>query len=248
MMADVAVVTPMAGQGVRFQDTGVQTPKPLIDLYGKPFFWWSTESVVRSAAVRELVFVVLADHVERFRIDSVIRGFYPSARIVSLPEATAGAAETAAIGVAALESRGPVAVNDCDHAFRDIGLQKVVDALTGSVEGALLGFRADAPAYSYVRFDSDRRVVGTVEKQVVSDLAIGGCYLFADAATFRERFAAYRRACSYDELFVSGIYNEIVEAGGDVLVHELEQHISFGTPDECRRVRREDLAFIEAAP
>jgi dTDP-glucose pyrophosphorylase len=246
-MRDVALVTPMAGRGLRFQRSGVQTPKPLVDLHGRPFFWWSTESVVRSIAVRELVFVVLADHVEQFRIDSIIRELYPAARIVSLPEATSGAAETAAIGVAALESSGPVAVNDCDHAFRAVGLQKVVDAMTGPVEGALLGFRADIPAYSYVRLDDDRRVVGTVEKQVVSDLAIAGCYLFADAATFRDRYAAYRRACSYDELFVSGIYNEIIEAGGDVLVHELEYHVSFGTPDEYRRVRKDDLAFIEAA-
>jgi dTDP-glucose pyrophosphorylase len=246
-MGDLALVTPMAGQGVRFQRTGVQTPKPLVNLYGKPFFWWSTESLLRSVAVRELAFVVLDEHVERFRIDSVIRDFYPSAHIVSLPEPTSGAAESAAIGVAALESTGPVAVNDCDHAFRAAGLQRVVDALTGPVEGALLGFRSDAPAYSYVRFDDDRRVVGTVEKQVVSDLAIAGCYLFADAATFRERYLAYRRACAYDELFVSGIYNAIVEAGGEVIVHELERHVSFGTPDECNRVRREDLAFMEAA-
>jgi dTDP-glucose pyrophosphorylase len=246
-MADVALVTPMAGRGLRFQRGNVQTPKPLVDLHGRPFFWWSTESVVRSTTVREMVFVVLEEHVERFHIDSVIREFYPAAHVVSIPEATSGAAETAAIGVTALDSSGPVAVNDCDHAFRTAGLQKVVDALSGSVEGALLGFRADTPAYSYVRFDDDRRVVGTVEKQVVSDLAIAGCYLFASATTFRDRYAAYRRACAYDELFVSGIYNEIIESGGDVLVHELEHHVSFGTPDERRRVRQGDLAFLEAA-
>ena len=245
-MGDVALVTPMAGRGVRFHRSGVQTPKPLVDLYGRPFFWWSTESVLRSTAVRELVFVVLDDHVERFRLDSVIRDFYPSAHIVSLTEPTSGAAESAAIGVAAIQTTGPVAVNDCDHAFRAVDLQTVVEALTGPVEGALLGFRADAPAYSYIRFDDERRVAGTVEKQVVSDLAIAGCYLFANASTFRDRYAAYRRACSYDELFVSGIYNEIVDAGGDVLVHELADHVSFGTPEEYRRIRREDLAFIEA--
>jgi dTDP-glucose pyrophosphorylase len=244
-VADVALVTPMAGRGVRFRRSGQQTPKPLVDLYGRPFFWWSTESVLRSTAVRELVFVVLDEHVERFRIDAVIRDFYPLAHIVTLPEATSGAAESAAIGIATLETTGAVAVNDCDHAFRAVGLQSVVDGLTGSVEGALLAFRADEPAYSYVRFDDDRRVVGTVEKQVVSTLAIAGCYLFADAATFHERYAAYRRACSYEELFVSGIYNEIVKTGGDVLVHELDRHVSFGTPDEFRRVRRADLAFIE---
>jgi len=245
-MGDLALVTPMAGQGVRFQRSGVQTPKPLVDLYGRPFFWWSTESVIRSVPVRELVFVVLEEHVDRFRIDSVIRGFYPTARIVAIPQPTAGAAESASIGMGAVKSQGPVAVNDCDHAFRTVGLSSVVGALKGEVEGALLGFRADAPAYSYIRFDQDRRVVGTVEKQVVSDLAIAGCYLFADAPTFHARFDAFRRSCSYEELYVSGIYNAIVDAGGGVLVHELEHHISFGTPEEYARVGRKELALMGA--
>ena len=244
-MDDIALVTPMAGQGMRFKESGVPTPKPLVDLWGRPFFWWSTESVLRSIRVRELVFVVLTEHVEKFGIDSAIHAFYPTARIVSLPQVTSGAAESAAVGVAALESTGPFTLNDCDHAFRADRLQSLVERLTGPVEGALLGFRADAPSYSYIRFDEGGKVVGTVEKKVVSDLAIAGCYLFADPETFLRRFAAYRKACPYDELFVSGVYNAIVEAGGDVLVHELADHVSFGTPEEYHKVARGDLSFME---
>ena len=83
-MDDIALVMPMAGQGLRFQQGGVSTPKPLVDLWGRPFFWWSTQSVLRSIHVRELVFVVLAEHVERFGIDAAILAFYPTARVVSL--------------------------------------------------------------------------------------------------------------------------------------------------------------------
>ena len=118
MTRDVALVTPMAGRGTRFDRAGVAVPKPLIELWGRPLFWWSTESVLRSVDVRELVFVVLDAHVEHFGIDAAIRDVYPTARIVSLPEVTAGAAESAALGVAALETKGPFALNDCDHAFR----------------------------------------------------------------------------------------------------------------------------------
>jgi dTDP-glucose pyrophosphorylase len=245
-MDDIALVMPMAGQGTRFQRIGVPTPKPLVELCGRPFFWWATESVLRSVGVRELVFVVLAEHVEHFGIDAKIRFHYPAARIVTIPEVTSGAAETAAIGVAALETSGPFALNDCDHAFLADGILPIVGELNGRTEGALLGFRSDAPVYSYVRFDDEGRVVGTMEKRVVSEFAIAGCYLFADAQTFAERFADYRRACPYDELFVSGIYNGILRAGGEVLFHELNNHVSFGTPDEYRRVGRADLWFLDA--
>ena len=244
---DIALVMPMAGQGSRFQRTGQLTPKPLVDLWGRPLFWWATESVLRSIAVRELVFVVLADHVERFGIDVTIHSYYPSARVLCIPDSTSGAAATAAIGVAALETPGPFALNDCDHAFLSPGLSPVVEGLYQGSEGALLGFRSDSPAYSYVRFDREGRVEGTAEKQVVSEFAISGCYMFSDAATFAHRFATYRTSCPYDELFVSGIYNAILDAGGDVLFQGLARHVCFGTPEEYQRVRREDLSFLDPA-
>src|SRR5829696_961084 len=221
MAGDLALVMPMAGRGTRFHRAGIAVPKPLVDLWGRPLFWWATESLLRSTGVRELIFVVLAEHVERFGIDAAILDLYPTARIVSLSDVTSGAAETAAIGVAALETSGPFALNDCDHAFRTTSLEPLVGQLYGGVEGALLGFRAHSPAYSYVRFDAEGRVVGTAEKLVVSDFAIAGCYLFSDADAFQRRFADYRRDCAYDELFVSGVYNAILRAGGEVLFHEL---------------------------
>jgi dTDP-glucose pyrophosphorylase len=200
--------------------------------------------VLHAVSVRELIFVVLAEHIEHFGIDAAIGELYPAARVVSLSKVTGGAAETAAIGVAALETDGPFALNDCDHAFRADGLPSIVERLHGRVEGALLGFRASEPAYSYVRFGEQGRVVGTVEKQVVSEQAIAGCYLFAKAGAFLNRFVAYREACPYDELFVSGVFNTILHAGGEVLFHELAAHVSFGTPEEHRQVRREDLSFL----
>src|SRR5687768_11408483 len=160
---------PMAGQGSRFSRAGLLTPKPLVDLWGRPLFWWATESVLRSIAVRELVFVVLAEHVERFGIDVTIRSYYPTARVVRLPSVTSGAAETAAIGVAALETSGPFALNDCDHAFLAPGLPPIIERLHRGSEGTLLGFRSHSPAYSYVRFDREGRVDGTAEKEVVSE-------------------------------------------------------------------------------
>jgi dTDP-glucose pyrophosphorylase len=207
-------------------------------------FWWATESVVRAIAVREIVFVVLAEHVDHFGIDATIRSYYPSARVLVLPAPTAGAAETAAVGVAALETKGPFALNDCDHAFLASGLPQCVEQLHQAGAGLLLGFRSDSPAYSYVRFDGDGRVQGTVEKQVVSEFAIAGCYLFSDAGTFTDGLTAYRVSCPYDELFVSGVFNAILRRGGEILFNELAKHLSFGTPEEHRGIKREDLSFL----
>lgn len=244
-VSDLALVVPMAGRGSRFRQGGRATPKPLIELAGRPFFAWAVDSVRRVVPVREMVFVVLQEHVDDFDIAERVRARYPEARVVAIPEVTAGAAETAAVGIAALRTPGPFAVNDCDHAFLAEGLGDVAGALAGSgAAGALLGFRATSPAYSYVRLAADGSVAGTVEKQVVSPFAIAGCYLFADRAAFAGQFERYRAECPYGELFLSGVYNTIVAGGGRVLFHELARHVSFGTPDELARVAPDALDFL----
>lgn len=247
-MADLALVMPMAGRGSRFTAQGEKLPKPLIEVSGRPFFHWAVDSVLRAVPVREMVFVVLAEHVAAHAIDRRIHAAYPSARIVAIPEPTAGAAETAAIGVAALASRGPIAINDCDHGFAASGLPALLDDLAAGVAGGLVGFRADDPAYSFVRLadDDPRRVLGTVEKQKVGPYAIAGCYLFRDAPTFADAFARYRRACPYAELFLSGVYNLLCDAGETVRFQPLDAHLSFGTPEELARLAPDALPRLFA--
>lgn len=243
-MSGLALVMPMAGRGSRFLHEGRTTPKPLIPLAGRPFFFWAAESVRRAVPVREMVFVVLDEHVRDFGIDDAIRTCYPDATVVSIPDVTAGAAETAAVGVAALRSQGPFAINDCDHAFDAGDLRALVDALDDTLAGALLGFPATSPAYSYAVLDADGRVLRTVEKEVASPFAVAGCYLFANAALYAGLLEQYRRECAYPELFVSGMYNVAVRGGHAIGFRALREHLAFGTPEELAAVSPERLAAL----
>ena len=40
-MAKMHLVMPMGGRGQRFFDNGFIMPKPLIEIYDRPFFYWS---------------------------------------------------------------------------------------------------------------------------------------------------------------------------------------------------------------
>jgi dTDP-glucose pyrophosphorylase len=194
------------------------------------------------AAVREMAFVVLEEHVRDFAIDRRVLEFYPEARIVRIPEVTSGAAETAMIGIQALTTSGPVAINDSDHAFLCPELADVAAGLGKSANAALLCFSSDDPAYSYVELDEAGRVIGTVEKRVVSPYAIAGCYLFADPSLFLSLYEDYCRDCPYDELFVSGIYNRLAASGGRIEKIIASRHVSYGTPEELARIDPSSLA------
>jgi NDP-sugar pyrophosphorylase family protein len=242
----------MAGRGSRFVREGITLPKPLVELAGAPFFWWAAESVRRQARVRESVFVVLEEHVATFRIDQRIHDFYPDAQVVAIPEVTSGAAETAAIGVRALSSDGPIAINDSDHAFVCPELDAMAARLAGELDGALLCFRSADPAYSYVCLDEADRVVGTVEKEVVSPLAIAGCYLFSEPRRFLSLYEGYLESCPYEELFVSGLYNRLADGGGRIGTMLAGRHLSFGTPEELSRIDpsqlRDGAQWLGSAP
>lgn len=258
----VSLIMPMAGRGSRFARHGEARPKPLIELAGRPFFWWATESLRRSVPVGRMIFVVLQEHCAGFGIDATIRSFYPEAEVIAIADVTAGAAQTAMIGVAALgDTPGPLAINDCDHAFCAPGMAQVLPRLgleaeglqAGGTqaedlqaEGALVSFASDSPAYSYIRLSASGAVAGTVEKQVVSRHAIAGCYGFADARRLAALYDRYRRTCPYSELFVSGVFNEIIATGGHVRQIEAAPHVSFGTPEELARI--DPARFCTAFP
>jgi len=238
-MSNIALVMPMAGRGSRFANQGIHEPKPLIDLQGKPFFWWAVESVRHSVQIREMVFVVLEEHCRQFAIDSRISEFYPDAQIVKIEDVTSGAAETAYIGLSAIRSPGPVAINDCDQAFISPNMLSISNALTSSASAALLCFRSNNPAYAYLKLSPSGTFLGTVEKRVVSPFAIAGCYLFSSPALFTDLYQEYRTTCPYQELFISGVYDLLAARGETVVKVDAEYHLAFGTPEELSQITDE---------
>lgn len=232
-MKKIHLVMPMGGGGTRFGNKGFNVPKPLIELQGKPFFYWATQSINKFVDVEDITFVVLQDHIDRFNIDSRIKEYYPQAHIQVIPHVLDGAVLTCVEGLKAINDDLPILFNDCDHAFI---CNKFYDyarkAEFDSVDGALLTFKSDSPNFSYVIFDDNKNVVGTIEKEVASDEAICGAYYFKNKDIFKDAVEVYLKECQYKEFFVSGVYNEMAKKHEKITTFDIDEHITFGTPDE----------------
>ena len=227
-MRKIHLVMPMGGGGTRFGNKGFQVPKPLIELQGKPFFYWATQSIAKFVEIEDLTFVVLAEHIERFAIDKKILSFYPDAKIQVIPEVLPGAVLTCRAGLKGLEDDLPILFNDCDHAFLSPEFYDFCKkAEFDGVDGALLTFHSDSP-----KFDENGEVTGTIEKVVVSNEAICGAYYVRNQQVFHDAVDAYLKTCAYKEFFMSGIYNEMVKQGKTIRTFGISEHISFGTPQE----------------
>ena len=235
------LIMPMGGAGTRFFDRGYECPKPLLELLGKPFFYWSAQSVLKNIPVESLTFVVLQDHMDRFSIDRKILEFYPGARIVALPQVLRGAVLTCLAGIEGLAGEDAVLFNDCDHAFLSTALEDFLRE--GAADGALLTFPSQEPKFSFLAYGEDGFVSRTVEKEVISNDAICGAYYFRSVRQFRQAAERYLDNCSYKEFFLSGVYNELIVQGGKVRGLAVDFHIPFGTPEEYAQAEREE-AFL----
>ena len=103
-----------------------------------------------------------------------------------------------------------------------------------------MNFYADSPAYSYVKIE-DKKVSYTVEKEVVSNKAICGAYLFKNKDTFSKYAQEYLANVSDNEAFMSQIYNYIIKNDLDVKSFMVDFNISFGTIDEFNETYQSDI-------
>lgn len=235
------LILPMGGGGTRFGVQKFQAPKPLIEIYGKPFFYWAVQSVRKFVDLGSLTFVVLKDHVDRFSIREQLHAYYPQARIVVIPKVLPGAVMTCMEGVAGIAAGEPVLFNDCDHlflcqAFYDFCKEKRFD----TAEGALLTFQSTDNRFSFVSLDARGYVCRTVEKQAVSQDAICGAYYFRNKEVFEKAAQVYLKSCAYSEFFMSGVYNVMADQGGKIESFRVDRHVSFGTPEEFEAAQKDE--------
>lgn len=229
----INLIIPMAGRGSRFSKQGYKIPKPLVQLNGKPFFWWAIESVRRSTQLSQIVCVVLREHVEEYNIIEQVRTYFPEVEFVILDDVTDGALDTAMCGLQIINNDYPIIFNDCDQAFEIREFDKYIAKLIpkGSVSAYLCNFHSCSDSYSYALYDNEV-LIQTAEKKVISNFAISGAYIFANKSIVIENYEVYKKDCKYSEVFISGIYNTLCEKGHIVKGILLEHHLSFGTPEE----------------
>ncbi|PJE65017.1 hypothetical protein COU91_03860, partial [Candidatus Saccharibacteria bacterium CG10_big_fil_rev_8_21_14_0_10_47_8] len=85
----------MAGLGSRFAKAGFDLPKPLIKVNGQPMFLKALSSIESIKAKRDYFFVIRQEHVDTQKLNKLIKQALPGANIITIPEMTRGAAETA---------------------------------------------------------------------------------------------------------------------------------------------------------
>ncbi|MEM9075287.1 MAG: glycosyltransferase family 2 protein, partial [Myxococcota bacterium] len=227
------IVIPMAGRGSRFADVGVKTPKPLIDVRGKPMYAWATESLPLDRATG-LVFICLEEHLSglglREDIAERFGGLDPV--VIPLDHVTEGQACTVLTAREHIGDEGLMIFNA--DTFMKTSLGDHLARMEESVDGLFGVFRAPGDKWSFERTDDKGRVVETAEKKRISEWASTGLYHFTRGTDFVRHADAMiaddQRVNG--EFYVAPVYNRMIDAGADIRIDVADEVWALGTPED----------------
>ena len=231
------VLMPMGGLGSRFAKEGYTTPKPLIEVDGKPMFMRALDSFAQIQDIR-YIFVIRQEHIDKYDLRDRILSAIPSAHIAVLDHDTGGAVQSCMVTRELIDDSLPISVADCDIYFES---QPYFDKINGEPDkvpdGMLLTFPANDPRYSYVELDGLGRAIRTAEKIVISNHAILGGYFFKSGKLFKDladEFLSQPLPEDVKEYFMSHLFNLLLARGGKVEIANTDKKYIFGTPEELQ--------------
>ncbi|NQV46026.1 MAG: hypothetical protein HQ501_14030, partial [Rhodospirillales bacterium] len=150
-----------------------------------------------------------------------------------------------ALQVSGIPDDAPVIVTYCDFIV-SWDYARFVRHVHGAA-GAVVSFRGFHPAsfgstyYAYMRADGDQMVELREKRSFTENRAdepaSTGIYYFADNATFRHYAEQLLAADDMElpEAYVSLLFNPMVADGLNVILHDVENFICLGTPDDYQQ-------------
>jgi len=229
------LLLPIAGDGQRFLDGGYAMPKPLIEINGKTILDRSLESVKLENC--NLIFVIRQDHVTTHNINLILRSKYKDCKMVVAPGPTEGALCTCLLAEHLIDNENPLMIFTPDCYFEP---QIDPDNIDEDLDGMVCVFNSNSPAHSYVKLmwslkgEEPKYISDIAEKEVISDLAIGGLYYWRHG----NEFVKYSKQMIKDDLRVKGefyiapVFNEFISDGNNVGIDRNTRHDILGTPKD----------------
>jgi len=227
------IVVPMAGRGARFATSGVDTPKPLIPVAGRPVVAWALESLGELLPDARIVFVVLKEHETNYAISGLLRSAAgPSAQVVVIDEVTEGQLCTVLAAADYINGDEDLLVASCDTYVVSTLAQDIRDR-QADCHGIISVADMPGNRWSFARTDETGRVVEVAEKERISDHASTGLYYFSHAQEFitvAEEIIRNREK-TRGEYYVIPVYQKYIQRGWRVDVSVAEQMWDMGTPE-----------------
>ena len=223
------LVMPMAGLGTRFEKFGYTTPKPIIDILGRPMFFYALNSV-KGLVFTEVLFIVLKEHEEKYTMSEIIRRNVDfNYRIIILERPLEGQLCSVMASRDYVKCDDSLMIISCDTYVEHNWL---VNSFDLNLDGWISVCKMPGDQWSFAKVDDHDLVVEVAEKKRISDFASTGVYFFSKAEYFfNEADAMLNNAEKIkNEYYIIPVYNRLIRNGYKIGVQKANSMWDMGTP------------------
>ncbi len=235
------IIIPMTGIGKRFIDAGYTTPKPLIEVDGKPII----EHVVSLFPnEKDIIFICNTKHLKETNLREVLMRIAPTGKIVEIPPHKKGPVYAVYQLKDMIDDNEEVIVNYCDFGTYWDYNDFLKHTRNRDADGAIPAYKGFHPHmlgkinYAFMR-DEKQWMLEIREKQPftenrMNEYASNGTYYFKKGSYVKKYF---KQLMDEDlnlkgEYYVSMVYNLLIRDGLKVSIYEIQHMQQWGTPGE----------------
>lgn len=232
------IVIPMAGAGSRFKAQGYDLPKPFIDINGKMMIEHVLDGINYPNAHYTLIIQKQFETENRDQLEKLSKHYHVA--FLSVDKLTQGACCTALASHEIINNNLPVIFADSDNIFDNLAFQNFVkDCLDRKLDGSLLTFNTQEACFSFVETDENGYALRTKEKEVISNHAITGVYMFRRGADFVKNaidMMIYGDKAK-NEYYMSNVYNHAIRNGAQIGIYDIhvQDWACVGTPEQLKK-------------
>ncbi|MEN9327865.1 MAG: Beta-phosphoglucomutase [Candidatus Parcubacteria bacterium] len=231
------IIIPMLGQGSKFIQAGITTPKPLIKIHNTYMFEWALKAVEFLNIERDATFLIRKEHAEDWQLDQKIRQLVgPKAHVKVVDFMPQGAAKTVLLERDHIDSDEELIIYNYDQYFKS-GLKTFFKESRNKYDGIIPIFHATHPRWSFVDTDNSNLVKHVSEKEVISNKATVGFYYFRKGSDFVRAADVMmkKNIMVANEYYVCPVYNELISEGKKIYAYMTDEMWSLGTPEDVDR-------------
>ncbi len=231
---------PMAGEGKRFLDEGYRIPKPLIKINNIPMFVHAAKALPKADLY---IFICLKKHVKKFKIDKVIKSFFPKSKIIILDKVTNGQAVTCLKAENFLKKDDVLTIGACDNGMHYC--KKKINNKINKSDLVIWTFKSNKIVsknpnmYGYVKTKMPDNAIfvsckKTISKVPGNDHTIIGAFSFKKAGTFLKysKDLIKQNKKINKEFYLDSVAKLCVSSKLIVKVNLVNKYIGWGTPTD----------------
>ncbi|EEO25986.1 hypothetical protein HWAG_00778 [Helicobacter winghamensis ATCC BAA-430] len=241
-MGKINILIPAAGAGSRFAKEGYEKPKPFIDVLGKPMIVRVLENLNVDNA--HYIIILQKTHLEQEKelCNKISKDYNVS--FVSVESLTEGTACSVLYARELINNNTPLMIANSDQII-DIDINEYInDCKNRNLDGSILCFKdkEKSPKWSFVRMNGEL-ITEVKEKEVISDIATVGIYLFSKGSLFMDSAIDMiaRNERVNNEFYTAPTYNYAIKNGARIgcFLMEFEQMHGIGTPTDLEKYIKE---------